>query len=294
MAALLVLTVMFLCCTSDVSAQHPRFDVFQPESVSAVVGGSVTLPCSFSYPRDFGPTQNVNVYWRINNFHGGYIYRHTEKFTHQDYRGRIFLDGDPLRKNTASIKITDLRKEDSERYFCRVEVIGSGGRTEVWQNISGTALSVAVSTSTTIQTSTQTTSVATQTWREPIDRDQGSGKPSIFLIIGVVAGTLLLICIIGTTCFVLRRNRGQRQAGKDTKEGSQNEAAQPEMYENIRKGVSGQPAQSSPESQEKVESDGGLIYSSLNHKISNTARKEAPRVSPSEEGTVYAAVRHGV
>ncbi|XP_030044085.1 uncharacterized protein LOC115458336 [Microcaecilia unicolor] len=139
------ISLLVLISNLEVSAQHPRFDVFQPESVSAVVGESVTLPCSFSYPRDFGPIRNVNVYWRINTFHGDFIYSHTEESTRQDYRGRIFLDGDPLRENTASIRITDLRETDSERYFCRVKVIGSGGRTEQWQNFSGTALRVSVS-----------------------------------------------------------------------------------------------------------------------------------------------------
>ncbi|XP_029435545.1 uncharacterized protein LOC115077396 [Rhinatrema bivittatum] len=128
--------------TVSVSAQEPRYTVFQPELVSAVVGGSVILPCSFSYPREIEAIWNLKVSWRINNPNGYYIYRHSEGFTHRDYTGRIYLHSEPWGEKTASIRISNVQERDSKRYFCRVQVTKNDGKTEEWQSLQGTNLAV--------------------------------------------------------------------------------------------------------------------------------------------------------
>nr|XP_033781472.1 paired immunoglobulin-like type 2 receptor alpha isoform X2 [Geotrypetes seraphini] len=293
MAALLVLTVMLLCCAY---AQDPKFTVSQPTSVSAVVGRPVILSCKFSYPPYTGPLE-MSVYWRIGNFHGAFIYNRTKtiNFTRQDYKGRISLVGDPQREKTASIRITDLREKDSTFYFCRVQVKQNNGNTEQWQSIPGTHLSVSVQTSTTIQSDTSTrictTRGPTSTAQTAVGDTKGP-QELIPVISGVVVGILLLICVIGLTCFLLRRSRGRRQADKGIKEASQKEASQPEMYVSVRKTESRQPAQFSPKSLEEVQLESALVYASLNLKSSSTARKKELR-APLPEETLYAAVRHG-
>ncbi|XP_030043742.1 uncharacterized protein LOC115458073 isoform X1 [Microcaecilia unicolor] len=124
------------------SAQKPQYQVFQPELVSAVVGESVILPCYFTYPQEIKSNQGMNVSWRINNFHGDYIYNYGQRFTHSDYKGRISLSGFPWGDNTASVRISDLRKNDSNRYYCQVQLRKNDGKIQEVQSINGTELRV--------------------------------------------------------------------------------------------------------------------------------------------------------
>ncbi|XP_065425240.1 uncharacterized protein LOC103307443 [Chrysemys picta bellii] len=95
------------------AAQDPRYQITQPVSLSAPAGGSVTLPCTFTYPDEIEPLQDLRVYWRRGGFHGKFIYNHTEGFTRWDYRGRIVLVGDPRGSRTASIRIDRLQESDA-------------------------------------------------------------------------------------------------------------------------------------------------------------------------------------
>nr|XP_033781469.1 polymeric immunoglobulin receptor-like isoform X1 [Geotrypetes seraphini] len=137
--------LLALILVAIVSAQDPRYEVFQPELVSAVVGESIILPCSFSYPQEIEPIWKVRVYWRINNFHGSYIFKDTNDFVHPDYAERLSLHGLPTREKTASLRIEDLRESDSNRYFCRVVLTMNDEVTEEIQCIHGTELRVSVS-----------------------------------------------------------------------------------------------------------------------------------------------------
>nr|XP_033781470.1 protein turtle homolog B-like isoform X2 [Geotrypetes seraphini] len=134
--------LLALILVAIVSAQDPRYEVFQPELVSAVVGESIILPCSFSYPQEIEPIWKVRVYWRINNFHGSYIFKDTNDFVHPDYAERLSLHGLPTREKTASLRIEDLRESDSNRYFCRVVLTMNDEVTEEIQCIHGTELRV--------------------------------------------------------------------------------------------------------------------------------------------------------
>ncbi|CAM4640816.1 unnamed protein product, partial [Lepidochelys kempii] len=74
--ALLLLAGILLAA----AAQDAGYQMTQPESLSAPAGGSVTLPCSFTYPHEIEPLRDLRVYWRLG-FHGQFIYNHTERFT---------------------------------------------------------------------------------------------------------------------------------------------------------------------------------------------------------------------
>lgn len=123
------------------AAQDPWYQITQPESLSAPAGGSVTLPCNFTYPREIEPLQDLRVYWRLG-FHGQFIYNHTEKFTSPDYGGRIVLVGDPRGNRTASICINRLQESDAREYVCHIRVRKHDGQWEQWRCHPGTQLTV--------------------------------------------------------------------------------------------------------------------------------------------------------
>uniref|UniRef100_A0A8C8S5K2 Ig-like domain-containing protein n=1 Tax=Pelusios castaneus TaxID=367368 RepID=A0A8C8S5K2_9SAUR len=125
-----------------VTAQDPRYQVYQLPSVSAQAGNSVMLPCNFTYPQDIKPVGDLRVYWRRGGFFGKFIYNHTEGFIHQDYQGRIVLVGDPQGSHTALIRINQLRSSDANVYVCHVRVQKKDGQWEQWRNIIGTNLTV--------------------------------------------------------------------------------------------------------------------------------------------------------
>ncbi|XP_039355653.1 paired immunoglobulin-like type 2 receptor beta [Mauremys reevesii] len=123
-------------------AQDPRYTVTQPMSLSAPAGGSVTLPCAFTYPREIEPLRDLRVYWRRGGYHGPFIYNHTEGFTLPDYGGRITLVGDPQGNRTASICINWLWKSDASEYVCHIRVQKNDGQWFQWRGNPGTRLTV--------------------------------------------------------------------------------------------------------------------------------------------------------
>uniref|UniRef100_A0A674J2C0 Immunoglobulin domain-containing protein n=1 Tax=Terrapene triunguis TaxID=2587831 RepID=A0A674J2C0_9SAUR len=104
------------------AVQDLRYQITHPVSLSAPAGGSVTLPCSFTYPREIEPLRDV---WG---------------FTHPDYGGRIVLVGDPQGNRTASIRIDRLRESDASEYVCHVRVQKNDGTWEQWRRHVGTHL----------------------------------------------------------------------------------------------------------------------------------------------------------
>ncbi|XP_051900534.1 uncharacterized protein LOC127586541 isoform X2 [Pristis pectinata] len=116
------------------------FQVLQPRYLEATEGGSVTLPCSFTYPGNSTP-QDIDVRWRVHNYLKNYIFSSPQYYVHAEYQGRIEFLGSPLRDKTGSIRINDLREKDSNMYFCVVVIAGEQETT------AGTVLSVRARTS---------------------------------------------------------------------------------------------------------------------------------------------------
>ncbi|XP_039355655.1 paired immunoglobulin-like type 2 receptor alpha [Mauremys reevesii] len=136
--------LLLLLSLVGAAAQKPGYTITQPESLSAPAGGSVTLPCAFTYPPEIEPLQDLRVHWRRGGFHGEVIYNHTEGLTHPDYRGRIALVGDPRGSRTASIRIDRLRESDASEYVCQVWALRNDGQWEQWRGLPGTQLTVTV------------------------------------------------------------------------------------------------------------------------------------------------------
>ncbi|XP_018416461.1 PREDICTED: uncharacterized protein LOC108790648 [Nanorana parkeri] len=146
-----LLTLLFI---QGVQSRHVRSgeagDVYsdksfcteQPDSIRVEKGGSVIIPCHFSYPNNITPTE-VRVYWRRGTT-GGYcgnnpfIYNHTENWTHGNYTGRISMEGNPEKVRTATIRIQRLKETDGPMFCCRISLRYNGDKKEEWQNRHGT------------------------------------------------------------------------------------------------------------------------------------------------------------
>ncbi|XP_077083196.1 uncharacterized protein LOC143736344 [Siphateles boraxobius] len=95
--------------------------VFLQETVKAVIGGSVLLPCS-STEHDHKP-QDINVFWR----HNGSkivcdIISSNNSLEKQDleYKNRTETFPEEYKRGNFSIKLTDLTHTDAGKYICYI------------------------------------------------------------------------------------------------------------------------------------------------------------------------------
>uniref|UniRef100_A0A8C5PLP3 Ig-like domain-containing protein n=1 Tax=Leptobrachium leishanense TaxID=445787 RepID=A0A8C5PLP3_9ANUR len=114
------------------------------ESISVKEGDSVTIPCSFSYPREeWEKKTEVSVYWRSGRkascWNDIFVYNHTENRSHPNFTGRISMVGTPKQLKTASIRIQRVRRSDFLVFCCRVQ-LNSLNKSERWQSTFGTYL----------------------------------------------------------------------------------------------------------------------------------------------------------
>uniref|UniRef100_A0A8D0HN03 Ig-like domain-containing protein n=1 Tax=Sphenodon punctatus TaxID=8508 RepID=A0A8D0HN03_SPHPU len=248
------------------AAAGSSYNISQPPSLSGLVGQSVTLPCSFTFPAEIKPIRAPDIYWRRQSFHGEFIYNHTEGFTHASYRGRISLVGDP-QQQSGSIQIRDLKVSDTNMYFCciRVQWYNNGRESECWQSNPGTRLTV---------------------------QEQPTPEPGMPMaaIVGGLVGAALLILALGLTAFFLTRRKGSRQNGAcRSKEPGRPEAEKPTVYEEVREGGFGGPlAASNPPA---VPHKQDLVYAALTlSEVDAVSKKPAVQEAPGTE-TVYSALR---
>ncbi|XP_050789480.1 paired immunoglobulin-like type 2 receptor alpha [Gopherus flavomarginatus] len=196
--------LLLLLSLVGVAAQDPRYTITQPESLSAPAGGSVTLPCAFTYPREIEPLWDLRVYWRRGGYYGQFIYNHTEGFTRWDYRGRIALVGDPWGSRTASIRIDRLQESDASEYVCQVRVQKNNGKWEHWCSLPGTQLTV---------TGREAPSPTNSTWWHPemVTTDVGGARRTyprrINTVRLVLIGLVLLLSKAGVSVVVFALGR---------------------------------------------------------------------------------------
>ncbi|EPQ04556.1 Paired immunoglobulin-like type 2 receptor alpha [Myotis brandtii] len=123
-------------CTSNLD-----YEVKQPEHLSAPEGGSIDIPFSFCYPGELASDPKVGISWRWRDFHGEFIYNTTLQFTHEDFKNRLSLNWTKAQRN-GSLRISNLRREDECRYFCRVQLTTRNEGEQVWQSREGTKLTI--------------------------------------------------------------------------------------------------------------------------------------------------------
>ncbi|XP_040191741.1 sialic acid-binding Ig-like lectin 15 [Rana temporaria] len=113
--------------------------------VSGEIGKAASLPCSFSPPHKSHPG-GLTVIWRVRQpYNGTVVFRCSSDHMNEpckttvNYMNKFRLIGNP-RNNNISISIGNLTWEDSNRYYCRVEL--SSDRHDKYETKSGTWLHV--------------------------------------------------------------------------------------------------------------------------------------------------------
>ncbi|XP_041034897.1 paired immunoglobulin-like type 2 receptor beta isoform X2 [Carcharodon carcharias] len=199
---------LILLYLSVVMISGNGFTVSQPERLEGLIGKSINIPCSFTYPETHKP-RKINICWRRNEFHGEFIFNLSRRYTHPHYFGQIDFLGSPYQENTGTIRINHLKQHDQNRYFCRVEI--TGNYNEQWQSITGTFLTVRDLT----LVRTSTAKMIETTVRDTHGQQVGKGKKASsrdLVLIGCSVGVLLLIALglVAAICIWRKKRKQQR------------------------------------------------------------------------------------
>ncbi|XP_044138672.1 uncharacterized protein LOC122929229 [Bufo gargarizans] len=97
------------------SSSSSPFTVIQPDDITSRRGESVTLNCSYSRYME-SDVLGVNIYWRLGNTSGPYVYHPYKEMTHPGYRGRTGIQGE------ADLQIRGLQMSDDSMYYCFVMI----------------------------------------------------------------------------------------------------------------------------------------------------------------------------
>ncbi|XP_058566865.1 paired immunoglobulin-like type 2 receptor beta [Neofelis nebulosa] len=160
--SLLLLPASLQAGSSKECNPNTDFGINQPSSLSAPEGGSTCILFSYFHCWELAKDPRLSIAVRRTDFSGEVIYNSTQRFIHKDYKNRISLD---LREgqNSGTLCIRNLRKEDENRYFCRVQVETLRDGKKVWQSIPGTKLTITDAAQMTTITKGPTTTVTTTT-----------------------------------------------------------------------------------------------------------------------------------
>ncbi|XP_061445392.1 paired immunoglobulin-like type 2 receptor alpha [Rhineura floridana] len=241
------------------------YKIWQPCHLSARPKGSITLLCTFNYT--WQANQTASVYWRFGNFHGGFLFNHTENNTHQNYTGRVSLVGDPS-KGHASIRIDNLAPSDSSIYFCRLSLWTLYDGLQQWQAISGTNLTVT---------------------GDPVLQQADRS------LLGPVAGTVLPVAVIalGLVIFLTWRKGCSWKCRQTRGSPAQSKGKQEGEYEEVDFEGGKSPQRAAPQLPSGPPGEPGILYAALT--LSDAELKKPPLKMPEEgrdEQTTYAVLHH--
>ncbi|CAM5138903.1 unnamed protein product, partial [Natator depressus] len=158
--ALLLLAGILLAA----AAQDPRYQITQPESLSAPAGGSVTLPCTSPTPRDraaAGPPGLLETRVPRPVYLQSHRGVHPPGLRGPHRPGRVPAGG-AERPRSAS---TGCRELDAGEYVCHLRVRKNDGQWEQWRGHPGTHLMVTDEASTTHTPCTERTTAQGATQR---------------------------------------------------------------------------------------------------------------------------------
>uniref|UniRef100_A0A452U185 Immunoglobulin domain-containing protein n=1 Tax=Ursus maritimus TaxID=29073 RepID=A0A452U185_URSMA len=187
-----------------------RYSIDQPKHLSAPMGGSVHINFSFYYCWELAKNSRVSVALRRTQFHGEFIYNSTWPSFHKDYKNRISLNL-PKGQKSGSLQISNLRKEDENIYFCRVQVETREDGKKVWQARQGTKLTITHAAMMTTEGPTSTAPTTTGLGVSEGNGSSASSPLSVGAAVGVaLAGAVLIIAILGLILY----HRWRRSKGK--------------------------------------------------------------------------------
>ncbi|XP_034525771.1 paired immunoglobulin-like type 2 receptor beta isoform X2 [Ailuropoda melanoleuca] len=213
LSLLLCLLLLPTCLQADSSEEcnlNPDYrQIDQPKHLSAPIGGSVHINFSFYYCWELAKNSRVSVALRRTQFHGEFIYNSTWPFIHKDYKNRISLNL-PKGQKSGSLKISNLRKEDENMYFCRVQVETREDGKKVWQARQGTKLTITHAAMTTTEGPTST--APTTTGPSALEGNGSSASSPLSVgpvVVAALAGALIKIAILGLILYLRwKRSKG--------------------------------------------------------------------------------------
>ncbi|XDV22142.1 hypothetical protein PO909_027100 [Leuciscus waleckii] len=169
------------------------------ETVEAVIGGSVLLPCS-STKRDH-KLQYINVFWRHN---GSKIVcdiipsSHSLEKQDPEYKNRTETFPDEYERGNFSIKLHKLISADAGEYTCLISH-SSEHYTVQLIIMESTAGTVTISTEQENQGETEPDSVETS---------------SLSLWVGIASGIIVTVIVIGCIAWRIRKNSRSRRTDR--------------------------------------------------------------------------------
>nr|XP_012422922.1 PREDICTED: paired immunoglobulin-like type 2 receptor beta [Odobenus rosmarus divergens] len=201
--SLLLLPTCLQAGSSEECDLKTGYGIEQPNHLSAPMGGSVHIPFSFYYCWKLAKDPRVSIALSREHFHAQFIYNSTQPFIHEEYKNRISLNLS-MGQKFGSLCISNLRKEDANVYFCRIQVKTLRHGTQVWQSVQGTRLTVTY-------TAERTTEGPTTTGLSVLEGtgSSASSPPSVgAVVIVALAGVVIKTAILGLILY-LRWKRGK-------------------------------------------------------------------------------------
>ncbi|KAM6156406.1 paired immunoglobulin-like type 2 receptor beta [Erethizon dorsatum] len=203
---------------SAVFSREPPYGVTQPRNLYAAIGGSVEIPFSFYHPWTLARNPQVRLSWRRTHFHEEFFYNTSPPFTHKDFKDRLFLNW-TKEQTSGSLGIQNLRAEDQNVYFCRVQLKTQSEGTKALQAIKGTTLTITSAAKTTTWNPSTMASKATTAGLKVTEgkRTSESWPLDLGAITGVAVATAVLLTPLVALMVFLRckGRRPFRNAGKE-------------------------------------------------------------------------------
>ncbi|XP_052024620.1 paired immunoglobulin-like type 2 receptor beta isoform X2 [Apodemus sylvaticus] len=188
------------------SNEEKAYGFNQPANLSGVQGGSIEIPFSFHFSWELAKDPQMSIAWRLNHFHGEFIYNSTLPFIHEHFKDRLILNW-TQGQTSGVLRILNLKETDQTTYFSRVSLLTTEGM-KVWQSINGTQLTVTHALSTTMRSPSTITSAVTTAGLEDTG---GQGNPSLLnlgaMVAMVVVKAVVIIPLYGLMIFLWWRQR---------------------------------------------------------------------------------------
>ncbi|KAM9584388.1 paired immunoglobulin-like type 2 receptor alpha isoform 3-T3 [Trichechus inunguis] len=271
-----VLLLLLLLLPALPQADNNSYGVKQQKQLLAPKGGSIHIPFFFYYPWE---SIDVSISWRLEHFHGKFFYNMTPPFTHEDYKGRLFLNWTKGQTN-GSLRISDLQSKDESNYFCRIQMNTRHHGVQQWQAIEGTRLIITSEKNLQPVASTTTQGPTTTTTAE-LGVDERSSVPGLLSLgakVGVaVACAAFIIAMLGLMIFLrCKRRKGRETKAKTSVRGPFQNTE--EKYENTGNKAHLDSSQGQDTDPKLDHKDDGIVYASLI--LSSPASPGAPPRQP--------------
>ncbi|XP_021110175.1 paired immunoglobulin-like type 2 receptor alpha isoform X1 [Heterocephalus glaber] len=263
------------------------YEVYQPQKLSASIGGSIEIPFHFCYSWKLAKDPQVRLFWRRNHFHGEFFYNTSPLYIHEDFMNRLTLNW-KQNQTSGSLRIQNLRAEDQSVYFFRVQLNTQSKSTEMWQSIKGTILTISPAAKNTTQSPTSVASKATTAGLNFTERKSSEHQSlSLGATVGVaVAAAIALITMtVGLMVFFGWQRKKANTLLVLLTQCRELAQSSEENYENTGNKGKHKDAQQNPKND--------IVYASLT--LSNLTSPGAPPCHPSHESpqeeTLYTVLK---